>query len=497
MVDILRTAASSVGAFQRALATTGHNIANANTPGFSRQRAGLVAAPPQTLAPGLFIGTGVRVGGIERVFDAFLTQQVRSHSASFQQLDTVQGLIDQVAALVGDAANGPTRSLEAFFAAVGDLADDPASVPARQVVLARGESLAARVQDLDRRLADIGDGVNRQLRDTVNEINGLTGAIAAANADIALAAGGPDGSPNDLLDHRDRLLADLARRVAIQTVTDSDGNVSVFVGNGQALVVGHDASRLALDRSPFDPQAAALRLDSQRPGSDLSATLSGGRLGGLLAFRDEVLDPARNALGLLAVGLADTFNARHRQGIDLNGNAGQDFFAAGPPRTFSHADNAGTATVTAAIADAGRLTRADYQLTATAGGFLLRRLDNGAETTLSGSGPFTVDGLTLTVSGAAAGGDRFLIQPTRNGAAGFALLAAGTEAIAAAAPIRTGESPGNQGSGQISPGAVVDASDPNLRRAVDIVFTDSATFDVVDVASGAVLAAGQAYSSGA
>jgi flagellar hook-associated protein 1 FlgK len=501
MVELLRTGLSGLLAFQRSLATVGHNIANANTPSYSRQRVELGTNPPAT-ADGnsakhsMFIGTGVQITGIDRIYDDFLTQQVRVHETSVNQFQTLDALTSQLGGLLGDSQSGLTPALQQFFSALQDVAATPDSLATRQVLLSQSEALAGRFQETDRQLSALRDGVNQGLQGTVNQINSLADAIAAANQDIIRTKGSTGVAPSDLLDHRDGLLADLAQQVNVQTVAQADGSVSVFVGTDQTLVLGLQASHLETTRSAVDPQMLEIRYMGK--GGDISKQLNGGQLGGYLSFRDHVLDPAQDSLGLLAVGLTDTFNAQHRQGMDLDGNLGQDFFRAGSPEVLANERNAGNAALTVTVSDSGQLRGSNYEVRYDGANFSVRRLADDQVVVGGGAGPFTVDGLTITVTGGMpTAGDSFLIQPTRKGAADFAVAVTDAAAVAAAAPIRTDVSLSNQGTATISAGKVVDANDPQLLQAVDIDFVSPNSFDIVDSASGAVLAANQPFTSGA
>ncbi|MFO1349945.1 MAG: flagellar hook-associated protein FlgK [Gammaproteobacteria bacterium] len=494
MVDILRTGLSGLLAFQQALATTSHNVANASTPGFSRQQVKLSAFAPQPYG-GYLIGRGVDVVGVKRNYDDFVTRQVRQYSASHGESETVNGLVGQLSGLLGNADAGITRDMEQFFGAIQDLADEPSSTPVRQVLLTRAQSMTSRFQEMNRQFTELRDSVNRGIQDTVGEINQLAEAIAADNRDLVrMQASG--ATPNDLLDHRDQLLADLSARVAVQTVVQSDGSMNVYIGSGQNLVTGIKALPLETASSQADPQRLTIRQQGQGDSSDLSSQLSGGKLGGQLAFRNEILDPAQNHLGLLAVGLAETFNAQHHQGMDLNGQLGGDFFTLGAPRIIANDANNGTAALTIAINDVSQMQASDYEVRFDGAAYSVLRLTDNKVVASGASSPISVDGFTIDLaSGAPAAGDRFLLQPTRQAAAGFEVALAGTADIAAAAPIRTGAAQTNIGSGRISAGAVTDASNPNLRRAVEIRFTSASSFDVIDTATNTALASAQPYTN--
>ncbi len=502
MVDIFRTATSGLLASQRSLATTGHNIANVNDPDFTRQRVELAAATPQLQGSG-YVGRGVRVTGIRRIYDEFLNVQVRTHTAGVGQLEIVSSLTRQLGSLVGDPSASLSPAMQRFFDAAQGLANDPGSTPARRVLLSEAESLAARFRDMNDQMNALRENVNNGLSSTVTEINGLAEAIAAANQDIVLASGqaggGPASQPNDLLDHRDGLLRELAAKVEVQTVEQSDGSLAVFVGSGQALVVGSEFKNLIIGRSPYDPQDLTLRVEGQNPYTNLSSELTGGRIGGYLAFRRDVLDPAQSTLGLLATGFGETFNAQHALGMDQEGELGEAFFVTEAPRVLPHAGNASTQdNVTAVITDVEALQRSDYELSYNGVSYVLSRLSDATDQVLGGAGTYTVDGLEINIGGGTpTTGDRFLIQPARNGAHGFGVAIQDTRDVAAAVPVRSQMALSNTGSGVISSGRVADPADPALRNTVQITFNDpSDTFDLVDLDDPANNLTGQPYLPG-
>jgi flagellar hook-associated protein 1 FlgK len=235
-------------------------------------------------------------------------------------------------------------------------------------------------------------------------------------------------------------------------------------------------------QDPFDSTRLTIAL--QTPGSsvDISRNISGGVLGGLMDFRTEQLDPARNALGRIAVGLTDVVNSQHREGIDLSGQLGGDFFAVGDAETLANSLNSGTGTVSATRADVGALTGRDYVLEMTSGGWALQDSLTGASVPMTGTGtaadPFVADGLEIEVGGAADVGDTFLIRPTRGAITDMSVLITDPSEVAAAAPIRTAADAGNAGTGSISAGEVLDGTNAQLRSAVTIEFLSANTYSI-------------------
>lgn len=462
--DLLGVGISGLLAYQRVLATVSHNVTNANTPGYHRQRVEFGTQSPVQAAPG-YLGLGVKVEDVRRLYDAFLDEQVRTTQSSYRQFERYHVLAANVDNLLGDLQVGLGGVLRDFFNALHDLSTDPASMAARQVVLAKGETLASRFNALDGRLGDLDRRIGNDIRTTLSEINHLAVEIARLNREIAALPGqGRNPPANDLLDARGRLVERLAEYVAVTTVEQDNGALNVFVGNGQGLVVGDRAMALEAIANEFD--ATRMEVGYRLSGTTvaISDQLTGGTLGAALAFRREMLDASHNALGRIALGLAETFNAQHALGLDLDGNLGGDFFAplaASSPKVSASSANTGSGVVSVTVSDAGALTGSEYLLVRNGAAYTLTRLTDGQVTTLTTfpGGPETVDGMTLSLSsGTIASGDRFLIRPTRTGARDFALYLRDPRGIAAAAPLIAASSAANSGSGRLETVDVSSAS---------------------------------------
>ncbi|NJM13220.1 MAG: flagellar hook-associated protein FlgK [Synechococcaceae cyanobacterium SM1_2_3] len=513
MVDILRTATSGLMAFRAALATTGHNIANVNTAYYSRQRVELSAPMPEGQGYG-YLGRGVDIDSVARIYNGFVMQQLRGHQSGVSQYDTMNTLTGQMSALLGDTDVGLTPDLEAFFGSLQDLANSPTSITARQVFLDEGQTLTNRIQDIDAALSSLRESVDVGIRNAVTAINDLSAGLAKINQDISLASQSLTNAPNDLLDQRDKILVDLADLVGIQVVAQDGDGVSVFMSNGLPLVVGNNALKLEAVQSGFDPQEITVRLEGQAEGSDLEASLTTGQLGGYFEFRRTILNPAQDALGLLAIGVAKTFNEQHKKGMDLNGDLGGNLFTVGSPKVLPFTANS-NATFTAAVttdsitpitdakaaAGATRLMRSDYDISYDGANYTAIRIADQKTILTSGdlaalNTELNKDGLNLTLtSGTPAAGDRFLLRPTRQASAGFDLAITDPRKVAAASPITTSATATNLGSASISAGTVLDATNLNLQNTVAIQFTSATTFDVLDVTAATTLVTGAVYDS--
>ncbi len=468
---------SGLNAAQAGLVTTGHNITNASTPGFSRQEIVQASNIPQLTGAG-FIGSGVQVSTVKRLYNDFLSNQVNLAQTQGSQLDSYYAEIQQIDNMLGDVSAGLSPALQDFFSGVNAVASNPSSMPSRQAMLSGAEELAARFQNLNQRLTEIGSGINGALQSSVAAINSYAAQIAKLNNDISLAEAATNMQPaNDLRDQRDTLVADLNKEIRVTVVRQSDNSFNIFVGNGQPVVVGKQTFDLTVAASLDDPNRMEVGYKSGGTTALLGpATLQGGNIGGLLAFRTETLDSTQNALGRVAIGLAQSFNVQHQLGQDLNGTLGGNFFADIKPSVLTRAGNTGTAAVSASIADASALTTSDYELKYIGNGsgsdnFQLTRLSDGVQTSINidpaAGYPYSqvIDGVSLTIDAGAALNDSWTLQPTRNGARDIAVLVTDAAKIAAANPVRAGTDVSNQGKGTIAVSGVTSVADLPLPGA--------------------------------
>jgi len=458
--NLLSIGKSGLFAAQTALATTGHNITNANVEGYSRQ--GVVQATSTTMETGAgFVGTGTKVAEIKRYSDDFLNQQVRTATASTASLDSYYAQISQIDNLLADTSSGLSPAIQNFFASVQDVTGNGASIPSRQALLSSSESLVGSFQQIDARLEEIGEGVNSQVESNVNLINTYAKQIAEINSKIGSYGSIEQRQPNDLLDQRDQLVMELNKHVKATVTAGSNNALNVSIGNGQPLVVGQQAFSLAALKSPTDLTRLTVGYVT---GDKVTAlpenALSGGELGGLLEFRSGTLDRVQNAIGRLAIGMAATFNAQHKLGIDGAGQQGKDFFVQAPAFVSAAVDNASTSTakVGASVSDPTQLTDSDYKVESDGTNFYITRLSDNKRSMVSPYNPAgtttTVDGVDFNISGNAASGDNYLVRPTANGASGFGLAISDVSAIAAGTPIATNAPIANKGTGLISAGSV-------------------------------------------
>lgn len=468
-----------------ALQTTGHNIANANVAGYSRQTVELATATGQFTGAGFF-GKGVDVQTVARAHDVYLTREAAS-SRSLASMDQARlTALQQLESVFKTGEQGVGYAAGQFLNSMVDLASLPADNATRQVVLARAAEAAGRFADAGQQLDVVQSGVTESLKAAVATLNGLTQDMAKVNQQIA-AAKGLGQSPNDLLDERDRLIGKISDLVQISTIPSDDGTVGVFIAGGQRLVLGNQASPMTLVQDPEDSSRAAIAVDDSGFNRVLAdGTLGGGSIAGYLQFQNRDLVDARNQLGQLATAFASAVNGQQALGLDMRNppGSGGAIFSTGTPQALPNASNvrgpggAFVSQVTLAVADASQLVASDYELRADPAGApgawqLTRRSDGLVRTVADGA---TVDGFTINLGAPLpAVTDRFVLQPVGSAAAEMRRVMDDIRGIAAASPVTASPSPSNTGTATVGTLAVVDSSiDPE--HSASISFT-SATGD--------------------
>ena len=335
-MSMLSIGTSALTATQGALSTTSHNISNVNTEGYNRQRTEF-GTYPADFEGTHYIGTGVQITSVERMFDQFLATEVRQYTSQEQQSAVFNEISSRVDELLALPELSISAGLDEFFNAVQNVADDPTSLAARQVMLSQADVLTKRFHTLDQQIGGLSTQVNSGLEISVQDVNVLSKGIANLNQAIFDASFGDTIPPNDLLDQRDQLINQLSELVSVSTLKQDDGAINVFVGNGQALVVGNAAIELSAVPNPTDTSQLEIAYGPSQ--TIISNQITGGSLGGLISVRSSVLASTQQELDDLASGFVASFNAQHQVGITLDGNAGGDFFTVPTPPTTVNANN--------------------------------------------------------------------------------------------------------------------------------------------------------------
>ncbi|OYY50487.1 MAG: flagellar hook-associated protein FlgK [Methylophilaceae bacterium 17-44-8] len=449
--NILSIGKSALNAAQIGLSTTGHNIANASTPGYSRQVVVQAAAQAQNFGYG-FIGQGAEVTGVSRVYNEILARQMISLQSTGAAYTTYGNQLNAIDNMLSDETAGLNPAMNDFFAGVQALASKPNDIPTRQTMLSNAQSLVNRFNSMDSRLNEIEQGVNNQLVSSVSLVNSYAKQIASLNDIIEQSISTTGNVPNDLMDQRDQLISELSKQIKTTVVPQNQGTYNVFVGNGLPLVVGEDTYNLVTTTSPTNPSRIEVGYQSASKVTVLGASsLSGGAIGGLVQFRSESLDQVQNQIGQIAVALAGSFNAQHAQGLDRNGQPGGPLFNIPAPVATSSSLNTGNGELSAQIVDPSLVTSSNYRVQYDGTNYKVTRLSDQSAQTYA-SLPQTIDGLTISqASGTINAGDDFLIQPTANAAATLSLAIKDVNKLAVGSPVLSSSlGVGNTGSGAIS-----------------------------------------------
>ncbi|CAI8860453.1 flagellar hook-associated protein FlgK [Pseudomonas serbica] len=468
-MSLLNIGMSGLSASHASLVTTGNNISNVDTVGYSRQQT--VQGTKDSIRYGnVFIGTGTTLADVRRVYNSYLDAQLQTSTSLNSDAQAYLGQATQVDKLLSDSGTGVTKTLQSFFSAMQTLAGSSNDNAARQALLTNAQGLSSRFNAISGQLKQQGTYINDQLGSMADQVNKLASTVAAYNKKISEVSSS-GGTPNELLDQRNETIRQLNELVGTQ-VTDTEGRMDIYLGNGQPLVVGDTVNKLRVASDPADPTRSSIIMDRNGSSVDITNVMSGGEMGGLLRYRNDVLTPAVNGLGRIAMVVADQVNKQLGQGLDQSGNFGAALFndinsvAAISQRSIANANNntaSGNLNVT--IKDTSKLAASDYQVTFTsATGYSVRRLSDNTDMgsfDLGTTPPPVIDGFSLSLNaGPVNSGDSFKITPTRSSAADMTTVMTDAKRLATSAPLTSTKAQGNTGTG--------DASQPILKTSLDI-----------------------------
>ena len=500
--SLLSIGARAMNASYAALQTTGNNVANANTVGYSRQSVQLETSFSQQTGAGFF-GKGVDVAAVSRAHDDFLTREAATTASVAAADDARSQQLQQIENVFPTGEAGLGYSAQQLFNAFVDVSNKPQDTSARQVVLSRLGDLASRFQGASDQLDAIQTGISQDLRTAVSSINSLTTRIADLNQRIANVKGtGHD--PNDLLDQRDTAIADLSKIAQVTTVAAADGSVGVFLGGGQKLVLGSEATPLTALADPYDPTKVQIGItEGGTTRAFPDGYIGGGSVAGLLRVQNHDLGDARGLLGQLASAIAGSLNSQQALGLDLGQppGAGAPLLSVGaasvapssnnaqaggvPVASYVNGAGARVSSVSIAVVSTSELQPSDYELVADpslpAGSYALTRLSDGTTQTVANGS--IVDGFRIDIAAPApAARDRFLLQPVSPATRSITPVLADPKGIAAASPVTATVAAGNSGSATVASLAAVSASiNPNLTATIS--FTDNSgnySYSLVD-----------------
>ncbi|VFB17591.1 flagellar hook-associated protein FlgK [Pseudomonas fragi] len=456
MASLINIGMSGLNASQGALATVGNNIANANTSGYSRQQIVQGSAASQQVG-GVFIGTGTTLADVRRVYNSYLDAQLQTTTSLNGDAQAYLDQIGTVDKLLSDKNTGVSAALSSFFSSLQTAAAAPGDVSARQLLLTSAQTLSNRFNSISTQLNQQNEGINSQLDTLTSMVNQHTATIASLNKQIAQATTAGN-TPNNLLDARNEAVRSLNELVGV-TVQEHDNVYDITLGTGQSLVQGSTSNTISAVPGKVDKSQYSIQVNFQQSSSDVTSVISGGKIGGLLRYRDDVLAPAMNDLGRTAIVVADAINQQLGQGLDANGEFGSSLFnsinsaTAISQRSQAATGNIGAGNFNVSIADSGALTAYDYQVTFTsATEYSVKRSDGtdmGAFATTDTPAK-VIDGFTLDLKGGPmTAGDAFKVSPTRSGAGNIGVQMSDANKLAFAGPLVAGAGGSNTGTGAV------------------------------------------------
>lgn len=467
-MSLISIGLSGLNASQTALSITGNNIANAAVSGYSRQQTIQTTGPSHNIGTG-FVGTGTTLSDVRRIYNAYLDNQLQTSTSLNTDAAAFQDQITGIDKLLAESDTGISSVLTAFFSALQTASAKPSDVASRQLLLTQAQTLSNRFNAISSQMSKQNDSINSQLDTLSGQVNKLTSSIADLNKQITqLSASG--ASPNNLLDARSEAVRQLNELVGV-TVQERDGNYDVYLGNGQSLVTGNRANTLSAVPSAADQSQYSLQINYPTFSSDVTSVVTGGQIGGLLRYRNDVLTPSMNELGRVALVVADSINSQLGQGLDANAQFGSALFSsinsalAISQRSLASANNsAGSGNLDVTIANSGALTTYDYEVKFTGPNQYSVRRSDGTDMgnfDLTTTPPPVIDGFTLKLNGGGlAAGDTFKVSPTRSAAGSINTVLTDANKLAFAGPINGVVGSGNTGSGTIT--------QPNLGAKLDI-----------------------------
>jgi flagellar hook-associated protein 1 len=480
MSGLLSVGKSAMFANYAALQTTGNNIANANTPGYSRQSVQLADTAGQFTGSGFF-GKGVSVVTVQRAYNELLTIQAGA-AHSIAAADSARaGKLTQLEGVFPIGSTGIGAAAGSLLNTFVDVSSNPTDSSARQVALSGAQELASRFRNAGEQLAGLQSGVMLDMRAAVTQVNSLAKQVGRLNEQIS-ALKGTGQAPNNLLDERDRIVSDIGKLINVTTQPAEDGSLGVFIGAGQNLVLGSVVNSLRVLPDTFDPAKAQVALRDGSSDRLISpSSLSGGSISGLLKFQNDDLGEATRLLGQMATAISGALNQQQSLGLDLGQPAGRGapILATSDARVLVSWGNAGNAQLAASVSDPAQVQASDYELLFDGANYSITRQPNAQA--LTGS-PFTpallaaglsVDGLTIQLSaGTAQTGDRFLVQPAATAAQNMRLALTDPRGLAAASPFTGSAGVDNRGTATVASVLATSATSvPSL--SADFVFTSN------------------------
>ena len=423
--SVLNTAKLGLQTNQTAIEITGHNIANVQTEGFSRQEVTLEVNRPRRVGLA-FLGTGVRATSVTRDFDQFLFNQILGESSTLGNFDIRNTFFQRLETIVNESSGvSLNNAMSEFFLAFDDLASNPTNLSVRTAVLSAAGTLATVFNQLGSSLLQQRMNLDNAVTAEVTEINSMLDEIAEFNRSIRQLENG-NTPANDLRDQRDLLIKQLSEKLDVQLIDTNDNSTMLTLSGGSPLVVGTTVFKLSVTANLDNRGFKDILVDDGMGGTNnVTAEIQGGEMRGLLDMRDVETLGLIDQLDRLAAGLMEQVNGVHLQGLGLDGSSGNLFFETLTPAVSIGSQNLGTGTVTAINASPSTVTVDKFQIQFTgAGTFDLFNLTTNqtVATGLAVGGTINIaNGLAITTGGVPVAGDTADISISEDAAMNMAL----------------------------------------------------------------------------
>jgi len=490
-VSLYNTGVSGLLAAQQQLATTGHNIANVNTEGYSRQRA------EQNASVGLysgsnFIGSGTYVQDITRIYDQFSYKEQLFNQSNLGNADTLHKDLTQLNEIMSSSGASVTDSIDRFYQAINGIADNPSDLGLRSIALSQANILASDFRSLNENFDQLEKSANGEIEEIAKQISRISLELAKINEqilqnqDLSLT-----GKPNDLLDKRDQLIGELGEFTSVNTIEDSNGVMTVMIGSGATLVAGITPLTLSLSAGDPDPLKTQLRLVGPNSSVPINGSVLGGKLSAKFEFREQHLSEIRTQMNRISMAVSDTLNQSQSEGLDLNAVQGRNFFtdintlALQEARVLTPSNNAGSLTAKVNITDVSLLPTDEFEVKFDGVNYQMTNMTDGSVVNLGapGSGTYTTTyGFEfIETSGAPTINDKFLIRPTENSSALMKVTLTDGVGIAASTAVKAKAADNNVSDGVVN---IINVTDPVAARIYTNTTNDSLTVDVYESAPG-------------
>ena len=490
-INLYQTGVSGLLSAQQQLATTGHNIANVNTEGYTRQRTEQGAAVGNYNG-GNFVGSGTYVQDITRLYDQFSYKEQLINTSNLGNANSISLDLNQLNDIMSFSSEAIDGSIQRFYQAVNGIADNPSDIGLRNIALSEAEVLAQDFNSLSKNLDQLEKSTNSEIEQMASKISQLSLDIAKINEQIFQNKDiSQTGQPNDLLDKRDQLVNELGEYTSVSTIEDTHGVMTVMIGNGATLVAGITPLTVSVAAGISDPLQTRLQLNSSNGKVALDASKLGGAIAAKIEYRDEHIAQARSELNRLAMAVSQTLNQSQAQGLDLNEEQGLDIFTdinstlLQTSRVLASSKNSGSVEAGIKITDVSLVPTNEFTVKYDGSDYIMTNTRDGSTTTLVETTPGvypTEFGFEFTInSGTPNANDSFTLRPTENSAALMKVTLNDPKGIAASSAIEVQADDNNVSNSSVS---IVNVTDPEVARSFTDTINADLTVDVYESAPG-------------